>query len=133
MFIKFCYLLPVINKSFVSGNFPSDLKIAYKTSSPLLKKPSLDKEDLKNFRPVANLKFLGNMIERIASSRIMSVIDKHDLLDPFQSAYTANNSLENALLRVNNDILRAMDIGKFTALVLLDLSAAFDTVDHNIL
>ena len=121
----------IINKSFVTGNFPNDLKIAY--IRPLLKKPSLDKEDLKNFRPVANLKFLGKMIERIASSRIMSVIDEHDLLDPFQSAYRANHSLETALLRVNNDILRAMDSGKVTALVLLDLSAAFDTVDHNIL
>ena len=54
-------------------------------------------------------------------------------MEPFQSAYRANHSTETALLRVFNDILRSMDQQKVTILVLLDLSAAFDTVDHNIL
>jgi hypothetical protein len=121
----------IINKSFVSGVFPNDLKTAY--IRPLLKKSGLDKEELKNFRPIANLKFLGKMIERIVSSRLTAVIAEYDLLDPFQSAYRANHSIETALLRVHSDILGAMDSGKITALVLLDLSAAFDTVDHNIL
>ena len=57
----------------------------------------------------------------------------NNLSDTFQSAYKPFHGTETALLRVNNDILSAMDDGKITALVLLDLSAAFDTVDHKIL
>ena len=53
-------------------------------------------------------------------------------MEPFQSAYRANHSTETALLRVFNDILRSMDQQKVTTLVLLDLSAALDKVDHNI-
>ena len=100
---------------------------------PLIKKFGLDKEELKNFRPIANLKFIGKMIERVVSDRLTSIITEHSLHDPFQSAYRTNHSIETALLRVNNDILSAMDKGKITALILLDLSAAFDTVDHGIL
>ena len=115
----------------MSGVFPNELKMAY--IRPLIKKSGLDKEELKNFRPIANLKFIGKMIERVVSDRLMSIITEHSLHDPFQSAYRTNHSIETALLRVNNDILSAMDRGKITALILLDLSAAFDTVDHGIL
>ena len=60
-------------------------------------------------------------------------ISINNLLDPFQSAYKAHHGTETALLRINNDILTALDNGEITALILLDLSAAFDTVDHSIL
>ena len=56
----------------------------------------------------------------------------NQLDDPFQSAYRKNHSVETATLRVSNDILQAMDQGLLTALVLLDLSSAFDTVDHDL-
>ena len=56
-----------------------------------------------------------------------------NLIDVFQSAYRANHSLETALLNVRNDLLQAMNCGMITLLVLLDLSAAFETVDHPIL
>ena len=58
-------------------------------------------------------------------------ISINNLTDPFQSAYKAHHGTETALLRVNNDILTALDNGEITALILLDLSAAFDTVDHS--
>ncbi|XP_071959927.1 uncharacterized protein [Antedon mediterranea] len=77
--------------------------------------------------------FLGKIIEKVVSKRILSHVQKHGLLDPYQSAYKAHHSTETALLRVNNDILRGMDDGKLTDLVLLYLSAAFDTVDHSVL
>ncbi|KAJ8050421.1 hypothetical protein HOLleu_03625 [Holothuria leucospilota] len=86
------FLTCVINKSLGSGVFPTDLKLAY--IRPLLKKPSLDKEDFKNFRPVANLPFLGKLIERIVSPRLWSVITQDDLQDPFQSAYRPHHSTE---------------------------------------
>ena len=125
------FLTCIVNKSLVSGSFPSELKIAY--IRPLLKKSGLDKEDLKNYRPIANLSFLGKLIERVVSSRLRNVITEYNLQDPFQSAYRPNHSIETALVRVHNDILREMDKGRLTALVLLDLSAAFDTVDHSIM
>ena len=57
----------------------------------------------------------------------------HNLYDPLQSAYRAKHATETAILKLNNDIIGGMDEGKCTILALLDLSAAFDTVDHNIL
>ena len=113
------------------GCFPDSQKVAH--VKPLLKKPNLDKEVFKNYRPVANLKYLGKTIERVVSSRISDHVHANNLSDTFQSAYKPFHGTETALLRVNNDILSDMDGGKITALVLLDLSAAFDTVDHKIL
>ena len=54
----------------------------------------------------------------------------HNLSNPLQSAYRKHHSTESALLNVHNDIIMSMDKGKVTALTLLDLSAAFDTIDH---
>ena len=62
-----------------------------------------------------------------------NILSQHQLYEKHQSAYMKRHSTETALTRVQNDILRAMDDSKTTVLVLLDLSAAFDTVDHNFL
>ena len=98
-----------------------------------MKKHNLDKDVFKNYRPGANLQYLGKTIERVVSSRISDHVRDNNLSDTFQSAYKPFHGTETALLRINNDILSAMDDGKITAQVLLDLSAAFDTVDHKIL
>ena len=82
---------------------------------------------------MSNLGFLGKVIERLVSARLSDVISTHGFSDQFQSTYRPRHSIETALLRVENDILAAMDEGNVTALILLDLSAAFDTVDHHIL
>ena len=93
----------------------------------------MDKEIFKNYRLISNLKFLGKAIERIVSNRISDHITIFSLSDQYQSAYKQYHATETALLPVNNDILTSLDNGKITALILLDLSAAFDTVDHSIL
>ena len=121
----------IINPSLSSGIFPSTFKTAI--IRPLLKKPSLDHEILKNYRPVSNLPFLSKFLERIVLSRILPFLESNNILDHHQSAYRTNHSIETALLKVENDILSAMDQGRLVALVLLDLSAAFDTVDHCLL
>ena len=87
-------------------------------------------EDFKNFRPVSNLPYLGKLIEKVAVSQMEEHMTEHQLHEIFQSAYQANHSMETALLRVTNDVLKAADKRQCTLLTMLDLSAAFDTIDH---
>ena len=94
---------------------------------PLIKKANLERNNLKNYRPVSNLSFLSKLIECAVASEINQYIKDHDLGEPLQSAYRAQHSTETALLRVKNDILHGIDNRQVVALVLLDLSAAFDT------
>ena len=120
----------IVNASLISGNFPLTLKSAI--VKPLLKKPGLDTEMFKNYRPVSNLSFLSKVIEKVVAARLLEHMSENNLLDPMQSAYRKGHSTETALLRVHNDILSAVDKGNGVGLILLDLSAAFDTVDHTI-
>ena len=118
----------IINLSIKTSTFPEKFKEAH--VKPLLKKSSLSKNDLKNYRPVSNLNFISKILEKIVASRLQSHISNNGLANPMQSAYRKNHSTESALLRVQNDITIKMDKGEVTALILLDLSAAFDTIDH---
>ena len=121
----------IINLSLSSGYFPSELKSAI--VKPLLKKSTLDPDDFQNFRPVSNLSFLSKVIEKVVAAQLLKHLEKNNLLDKMQSAYKSGHSTETALLRVHNDIMMAVDKKKHVFLVLLNLSAAFDTVDHEIL
>ena len=82
---------------------------------------------------MSNLPFLSKVIEKIIAAQLHQHMSKNNLLDKMQSAYKCGHSTETALLRVQNDLLQSIDKGKCVFLILLDLSAAFDTVDHNIL
>ena len=121
----------LINLSLSSGTFPPAFKFVHVT--PLLKKPSLGKEDLKEVRPLSNLSFISKLIEKVAASQIGSFLESTNKLNNFQSAYKQLLSAETAIPKIYNDVLTAMDSGKVTALTLLDLSATFDTIDHSIL
>ena len=121
----------IINLSLIEGTFPEDFKKALVT--PLLKKPSLDKEILNNYRPVSNLSYISKLVERVIAAQINSHLSTNGLINKYQSAYKARHSTESALLKIQNDILINRAKGLPTALVLLDLSAAFDTIDHDIL
>ena len=100
---------------------------------PLLKKPSLNKDSMKNYRPVSNLSFLSKVLENVVVNQLNTHIDSSNTSNQYQSAYRKFHSTETALLKIHSDILASMDAGKVTALALLDLSAAFDTIDHTIL
>jgi hypothetical protein len=108
---------------------------SYKKSlvSPLLKKKNLDTNDLANYRPISNLSYFSKVIERAVSYQIVQFLESNNLLDPQQSAYRNFHSCETAILSVLNHSLLAMDSKCVTILVLLDLSAAFDSVHHSIL
>jgi hypothetical protein len=121
----------IVNQSLASGIFPSSLKHAL--VRPLLKKSHLDPEDLKNYRPISNLAFLSKVIEKVVVSHLSQHMSDNNLHEELQSAYKANHSPETALVRVQNDILLELDRKRGVVLVLLDLSAAFDTIDHDIL
>ena len=99
----------------------------------LIEGNNLDPNTLENYRPVSNLAFVGKLIERVVQRRLDEHLSKHNLHIPEQSGYKKGFSTETLLIRIVNDLLIASDEGKGTVLMLLDLSAAFDTVDHNIL
>ena len=113
-----------------TGILPRDLKTAI--VKPPLKKPSLDKNLLKNYRPISNLPFLSRILETVVLHKLLSHLRENNLSNPFHSTYRAGYSTETVLLRIVNDILSALDNDNISVL-LLDLSAAFDTTDHQIL
>ena len=74
----------IVNASFCEGTVPSCFKVA--SVSPLLKKPGLDPDDMKNYRPVSNLPFLSKVLEKLVLSQLKYHLSKNELFDPFQSA-----------------------------------------------
>lgn len=124
-------LTQIVNSTMASGHVPSSLKVAAVT--PLLKKASLDHQQMRNYRPVSNLSFVSKLCERVVVQRLNKHLEHHDLLEECQSAYRKHHSVETALVRVQNDLLLAMDRKRCVLLILLDLSAAFDTVKHDVL
>ena len=119
------------NLSFSQGVFPSKFKLAQ--ISPLLKKPGLSKSDPSNFRPISNLNTIGKILERLALARLLPHLSISPSFSPLQSAYRKFHSTETALLKLTNDIMDTIDSGKVTFLAALDMSAAFDTLDHTTL
>ena len=100
---------------------------------PHLKKVGLDETVPSNYRPVANLPFLSKVLERIANHQLKVYLEIHNLLPGHQSAYRKMHSTEMTVLKVFSDLVDAIEKGEFVLLTFLDLSAAFDTVDHEIL
>ena len=124
------FLAHIVNLSLQTGHFADAWKEAL--LSPLLKNSTLNIV-FPSFRPVSNLPFVSKLVERSSPEQILSHMVVNCPMPVCQSAYTKNYSTETALLKVTSDILSDMDDNKVTLLVLLDLSAAFDTIDHSIL
>jgi len=125
------FITAMINASLHEGYLPVTQKHAL--VSPLLKKTSLDPNELKNYRPVSNLTFVSKVVERVVVKQLVDFLHSNSLMPRLQSAYRRHHSTETALLRVLSDFYTAADGQRVTLLGLLDLSAAFDCVDHDIL
>ena len=125
------FVTELFNRSLSSGSVPEVFKSAYIT--PRLKKTDMDPADVRSYRPISNLPVVSKLLERLVARQLLAHLNKCSLLPRLQSAYRAFHSTETAVLKVLSDMLLAIDAGDLSALVLLDLSAAFDTVDHDIL
>ena len=123
------YAIPF--QAFQQSYVPTSQKAAIIT--PLLKKMRLDKNDRKNYRPVSNLKFISKLLERVVCSQMSNFLEENDALPSTQSAYKRYHSTESALLKVYSDLCMSLSRGHVALLGLLDMSAAFDTVDFGIL
>ena len=124
------HLTSIVNKSLKAGVFPESLKKT--VFFPPLKKPNLTAVP-SNFHPISNLPFLSKTLGQLVTHQLVSHIHKFKFHDPMQSAYRRYHSTETSLLKIHNDILCAMDDNKLVLLIMLELSAAFDTVDHTIM
>ena len=107
----------IVNESMSTGIVPTKMKAALVT--PLLKKPSLDKNVMENVRPVSNLSFISKLIEIVVLKRLTDHIVRNNLHEQFQSAYKPNHSAETALMRVHNDILMSLDNNRGVVLIML--------------
>ena len=120
----------MINLSITNGIVPESWKDA-------LVKPKLKQLKAtpvyKNYRPLSNLSYMSKLTEKVVAKQTVHHLDTHDLFPVNQSAYRESHSTETALLKVCNDILQNMDTQQVTLLILLDLSTAFDMIDHSIL
>ena len=132
--IKSCFnstihiISKIINTSFNEGIFPNALKEAI--INVHLKHPNKDKNNLANYRPVSNIPILSKMLEKAAAIQLITHLKNVGLFDNHQSAYKQLHSVETALLCVQNDIITSLDNKMSVILVMLDLSAAFDTINH---
>ena len=124
-------LTSIVNESLANGVMPLCFRKA--VISPLLKKPNLDQNEFKNYRPVSNLPFLSKIIEKAVASQLNFHISNNNLFEKHQSAYRKCHNTETALVKISNDLLLSADNKNISILALLDLSAAFDTLDHSIL
>ena len=125
------FFLLMINKSFKTGVYPDTYKVSI--IKPLLKSSSLNPELLKSYRPLANIYSLSKIMEREATNQLIAHVTMNNLLDPYQSAYRQHYSTETCLLNTCDYIVGELDKKKVVIVLGVDLSAAFDTLDYEIM
>ena len=121
----------IINSSSDEGHFLATEKCGL--IRPYLKKIGLDISDLPNYRPVTSLTHLSKITERAMLDQLVPFLEEVGVVPHYQSAYRKLHSTETASCKIHDDLVSNTCHGKASTLVLLDLPAAFDTVDHQLL
>ena len=122
-------LTHICNLSFNSGVFPNKLKIA--KIIPVFKEG--EKDQYKNYRPISLLSCFSKIIERLMFNRVFSFLEKYDILCNQQYGFRPGHSTELALADIVDKLSSSLDNQNICIGVFLDLSKAFDTIDHTIL
>ena len=86
---------------------------------------------MKNYQPISNTPYLAKVLEKAAFYQINDYLINNELLCPYQSGYKQNHSCETAVIGTVNDIQEIIFKDTLAAVLMLDLSAAFDTADHD--
>ena len=121
----------IINKSLMTGIYPDQLKIAIVT--PIYKGKDSDPHDFGNYRPISLLPTISKIFEKVAHKQLYDYMTKHNLFNNSQYGFRANHSTEYATTEFVDRAMQEIDQGKIPISILLDLSKAFDTLDHQIL
>ena len=122
-------LSDIFNKCALDGFFPLSLKIAKVT--PILKNGS--KVKATNYRPISVLSPFSKIFEKIIYNRLNKFFLKNDMISKERLGFRAEDSTSHLIADVVNKIKISRDEKKFSCLILLDLSKAFDTVNHDVL
>ena len=102
--------------------------------TPFIKGRGLDKADRKNYMPISNLTFVSKIVKLVLSLQLTAFLEASNVVPVNQNVYMKYHSTESALLKVYSDLCLALEgKGHLIILELLDLSAAFDTFDYDIL
>lgn len=127
------FITSLLKASLVTGEFPAPWKEAVILPPPRLKRLGVDYTEVKNYWPVSNLPYLSKLLERVINDQTVTHLRANGLMPTDQSTYRKGHSTETSLLHLQNDIVEEIANGRLALLSLLDLTAAFDMVDHHVL
>ena len=119
----------IFNQTFLTGNIPLELKMALVT---LIYK-SNEENKFENYRPISVITFFAKILDKIMYKRLINFVEKNNILSEHQNGFRKNRSTELAIIEFIDKITKAIDKGEYTIGIFLDLSKAFDTINHNIL
>ena len=122
-------LANIIIVSLSTGIFPNKLKIA--KIIPVFK--TGEQNSFTNYRPISLLTNFSKFFEKVMQKRLISFIERHEILYKFQFGFRSKHSTSHSLISFVNNIASDIDRGHIAAGVFIDLSKAFDTLDHQVL
>ena len=119
----------IFNKSIEEGTFPENMKKA--DIVPLHK--SKDRQDCTNYRPISLLITLSKLLEKVMYSRVYRFLENTDQIFPSQYGFRTSHSCENAISELISTIIKGKEQGLYTLSLFLDLSKAFDSLEHTMM